>query len=46
MSSHSRSASATTVRQPVTPELRAWIIEQAEAGFTGPVVLQSMLDAG
>ncbi len=50
MSSHSRSASAsasaTTLRQPVTPELRAWIIEQAEAGFTGPVVLQSMLDAG
>ncbi len=30
----------------ITPELREWIIAQAQAGFTGPVVLQSMLDAG
>ncbi len=46
MSSSTRSASALSRRQPITPELRAWIIEQAEAGFAGPVVLQSMLDAG
>ncbi|KQR45011.1 2OG-Fe(II) oxygenase [Acidovorax sp. Leaf160] len=32
--------------QPITPELRAWLIEQAQAGFSGPVVFQSMLDAG
>jgi len=30
----------------ITPELREWIIAQAQAGFAGPVVLQSMLDAG
>ncbi len=46
MSSSTRSASALSRLQPITPELRAWIIEQAEAGFAGPVVLQSMLDAG
>lgn len=32
--------------QAITPELRAWIVAQAQAGFTGPVVLKSMLDAG
>lgn len=41
-----RSSPALPPRQPITPELRAWIIEQAEAGFSGPVVLQSLLDAG
>ena len=33
-------------RQSITPELRRWIIEQAQAGFSAPVVLQSMRDAG
>jgi prolyl 4-hydroxylase len=32
--------------QTVTPALRRWIIEQAQAGFSVPVVLQSMRDAG
>jgi prolyl 4-hydroxylase len=32
--------------QPVTPELRAWIIEQATAGQPPDVVLQSMLASG
>ena len=32
--------------QAVTPELRRWIIEQAQAGYAAPVVLQSMRDAG
>jgi len=32
--------------QPVTPELRAWIIEQAAAGQPPDVVLQSMLASG
>ena len=32
--------------QPVTPELRAWIIEQATAGHPPEVVLQSMLASG
>lgn len=36
----------TPTHQPITPELRAWLIEQAQAGFSGPVVFQSMLDAG
>ena len=35
-----------TARQSVTPELRRWIIEQAQAGYAAPVVLQSMRDAG
>ena len=45
-------ASTTTVqrnraaRQAITPELRRWIIEQAQAGHAAPVVLQSMRDAG
>ena len=32
--------------QPITPELRAWIIEQASAGHQPEVVLQSMLASG
>ncbi|WP_345066077.1 2OG-Fe(II) oxygenase [Acidovorax lacteus] len=32
--------------QAITPELRRWIVEQAQAGHSAPVVLQSMLDAG
>ncbi|RMX15202.1 2-oxoglutarate-dependent dioxygenase [Vandammella animalimorsus] len=30
----------------VTPELRSWIVEQAQAGVSAPRVLQAMLDAG
>ena len=33
-------------QQPVTPELRAWIIEQATAGHKPEAVLQSMLASG
>lgn len=33
-------------KQPVTPELRAWIVEQATAGHKPDVVLQSMLASG
>ena len=33
-------------QQPITPELRAWIIEQATAGLKPEVVLQSMLSSG
>jgi len=32
--------------QPVTPELRAWIIEQAAAGHPPDMVLQSMIASG
>lgn len=32
--------------QAITPELRTWIISQAEAGFTADVVLQSMKASG
>ena len=32
--------------QNITPELRQWIVAQAEAGFAAPVILQSMVDAG
>lgn len=35
-----------TTTQAITPELRRWIIEQAQAGYAAPVVLQSMRDAG
>ncbi len=37
---------ASAARQVITPELRRWIIEQAQAGYEAPVVLQSMRDAG
>ncbi|THU00637.1 2-oxoglutarate-dependent dioxygenase [Lampropedia puyangensis] len=30
----------------VTPELRQWIVDQAQAGVSAPKVLQAMLDAG
>jgi len=35
-----------TTAQTITPELRRWIIEQAQAGYAAPVVLKSMRDAG
>lgn len=44
--SPSTATAAAAARQAITPELRRWIIEQAEAGFAAPVVLQSMRDAG
>ena len=37
---------SSAVRQAITPELRRWIIEQAQAGHAAPAVLQSMRDAG
>lgn len=32
--------------QTITPQLRQWIVEQAQAGHRAEAVLQSMLDAG
>jgi prolyl 4-hydroxylase len=32
--------------QNVTPELRTWIVEQAQQGFAADVVLKSMMDSG
>jgi prolyl 4-hydroxylase len=32
--------------QTITPQLREWIVSQAQAGFTADVVLKSMLDSG
>ena len=46
MSMSSSTQASHTAAQSVTPELRRWIIEQAQAGFAAPVVLQSMRDAG
>jgi len=45
-SSTASSQPVRTARQAITPELRRWIIEQAQAGYAAPVVLQSMRDAG
>lgn len=36
----------TSNSQAITPELRQWIVEQAQAGFTPEVVLQSMTSSG
>jgi prolyl 4-hydroxylase len=36
----------TAELQPITPELRAWILEQATTGHTPEAVLKSMLDSG
>ncbi len=33
-------------RQAMTPELRRWIVAQAGAGYSTPVMLQSLRDAG
>ena len=35
-----------TASQPLTPELRAWIIEQASAGVSADRVFKAMCDAG
>ena len=32
--------------QSITPELRQWIVAQAEAGFTPQVILESMCASG
>lgn len=32
--------------QPITPELRDWIVDQASAGFAAPALLQSLRAAG
>ena len=32
--------------QQITPELRKWIVEQAQAGHSAESVLQSMKDSG
>ncbi len=39
-------ANAQKTTQSVTPELRAWIVEQAQQGFAADVVLKSMMDSG
>src|SRR5882724_1730551 len=36
----------TAQTQHITPQLRQWIVEQAEAGFTAEAVLKSMLASG
>ena len=37
---------ASKQQQPITPELRQWIIAQAQAGFAAPSLLKSMTDSG
>ena len=44
--SEQHNTTSSAARQAITPALRHWIIEQAQAGYTAPVVLQSMRDAG
>lgn len=39
-------SAGSPVRQPVTPELRRWIIEQTQAGHGVSAVLQSMCKSG
>src|SRR5450830_1133251 len=38
--------SSTTATQAITPALRQWIVEQAEAGHDAPSVLKAMLASG
>lgn len=38
--------SNTTSTQQITPDLRKWIVEQAQAGYTAEVVLKSMVASG
>ena len=44
--SPSRSATQATPPPTVTPELRDWIIAQAQANVPAPILLQAMRDAG
>lgn len=37
---------SSTQTQQITPQLRQWIVEQAQAGHGADVVLKSMLDSG
>lgn len=37
---------STKTHQPITPELRQWIVDQAQAGHSAESVLQSMLASG
>jgi prolyl 4-hydroxylase len=37
---------STTSTQQITPDLRRWIIDQAQAGYTAEVVLKSMVASG
>ncbi len=41
-----KQSTAKSNSQSVTPELRAWIVEQAQQGFAADVVLKSMMDSG
>jgi prolyl 4-hydroxylase len=38
--------STTDTKQQVTPDLRKWIVEQAEAGHSAESVLKAMLASG
>ena len=38
--------STTGTKQQVTPQLRGWIVEQAQAGHSAESVLKAMLASG
>lgn len=46
MTQNLKQNTAKSTSQSVTPELRAWIVEQAQQGFAADVVLKSMMDSG
>lgn len=46
MPSSSSTQKKSSRLQSITPELRQWIIAQAQAGFSAPTLLQSMTDSG
>lgn len=46
MPSSSSNQKQSSRPQSITPELRQWIIAQAQAGFSAPTLLQSMTDSG
>ncbi|WP_313300750.1 2OG-Fe(II) oxygenase [Diaphorobacter sp.] len=46
MPSSSSTQKKSSRPQSITPELRQWIIAQAQAGFSAPTLLQSMTDSG
>ena len=45
-SHHNRSAQNHSATQAVTPQLRDWIVAQAQANVPAPTLLQAMCDAG
>lgn len=46
MTAAAAATAAATASQPITPDLRRWIVEQAGAGVTAPALIEAMRQSG